>query len=459
MSTPAARKRSKRWALAAVLLLVVIVAGVAAATLLKPAASTTSNVSTGRVTRQTLKVVVSGSGSAVVSNAVTVNPKISGTVKKLYASLGKKVDAGDTLYTLTSDTIDTQVLQAKASLLQAKQSLNQAEASKQQAANQLYQARTQKIQAQQELDNLQGQPSSTAGLANKIVIAKRALVSAKKNVAAAEDSLDNADVGIEVAEANYTSAQENYNDVKDGSSDTVITAPIDGVVTVQPLSVGSDVTAGTTNSSSSGSSGSSGSAMGTTSSSTSNSSGSGSSITISDMSSLEVEVSVSEADITSVAIGQIASITFDAIANKTYAGTVRSISPNGTTSSGVVNYTVTLKLKAQDSKLKPDMTATADIATRVATDVLTVPSAAVKSANGSTYVTVVDAGGAMAQAPVTVGVSDDSHVEVKSGLTEGQTVVTGSASTSSSTGAGNSSKAAGGFMMGGGVPGSGPGGR
>ena len=81
----------------------------------------------------------------------------------------------------------------------------------------------------------------------------------------------------------------------------------------------------------------------------------------------------------SLQIGQKAEITFDAIPDKIFAGTVSLVSPNGSSSSGVVSYDVDLTLDSQDPLLKPDMTATADIQTLVAENVLVVPNAAVKT--------------------------------------------------------------------------------
>jgi len=456
----AARKRKSRWAVAVVIALVVIVAAAAAFALLRPDSSTTSSPSTATAQIQTLSVLVSGTGTAVVADAVTVNPQISGTVEKLYVSLGETVTAGDKLYTISSDDVETARLEAKASLLQSEQSLSQAKSTKQQASNQLYSAKTAQIQAQQNLDDLRSQPATTPGVDDKITIAKRELTSAKKSVTSAKASVSSAEIGIDVAEANHTSAQQSYDDAVDSTKDTVVTAPIDGVITALPISVGSDVSGGTS-SSSSGSSGgaSTGGGASTADSTSSSSSSSGSSITISDMGSLEVEVSISEADITTVAIEQTATITVDAISDATFVGTVKSISPNGTTSSGVVSYTVRLSLDNADERLKPAMTATADIGTLVAENVVTVPSAAVKTQGDTKYVVVLK-DGVQSNQNVTVGVSDDTNTEITTGLSEGAVVVTGS-TTAASTSDSSSQRGGGGLMMGGGGPPSGgpPGGN
>jgi membrane fusion protein, macrolide-specific efflux system len=465
----AARKRKGRWATVMVVVLFVAVAGAAGYTLLKSKTSSSgATVSTATVKRDTIKVLVSGTGSAVVADSVAVNPQISGTVQKLYVSLGETVSAGDDLYTISSESVDTQLLQAKASLLQSEQSQEMAKQSLQQAKNQRYAAKTTQIKAQQNLDALESQPSTTPGVANQITIAKREVTNAKSAYTAAGTAVSAAEIGVQVASANLNSAQQSYDDAVASTNDTVVKAPIDGVVTALPLSVGSAVTAGTTSSSNSSSGGtaassSSGSSSSGGSAGTSTSTSSGSSLTISDVSNLKVQVAVSEVDVPSLKTGQTAAITFDAISDRVFVGTVGLISPNGTSSSGVVSYDVDLTLAAQDPSLKPDMTATADIETLVAENILVVPSTAVKTDGTVKYVEVVDQAGTVSRSVVTVGVSNDSYTEVKSGVTEGVSVSTGAvaSATASASSSSKSSSAGGGFMMGGGAPPSGgpPGGN
>jgi multidrug efflux pump subunit AcrA (membrane-fusion protein) len=135
---------------------------------------------------------------------------------------------------------------------------------------------------------------------------------------------------------------------------------------------------------------------------------------------------------------------------------VKSIMPNATTSSGVVNYTVYLKLDQLDTQMRTGMSATIDIETTVAENVLAVPSAAVKTNNGSKYVLVVGPNGTTTNKTVTVGVSDDSYTQIVSGIAEGTAVSTGAASSASSgssrsggNGSSSSSRQGAGMMMGG----------
>jgi macrolide-specific efflux system membrane fusion protein len=465
------RKKRGRWVAAgAILVLLIVVAIVGWQLTSRGSAPSTSSLATATAVRRTITVTVSGTGSSVAANSITVNPQISGTVEKLGVSLGETVTAGQTLYTISGSDVETALLKAKASLLQSEQSLTQARSSYRQAESQLYSANTQVIQARQSVDNLESEPTTAPSHAYNLKVAKRQLSSAKAGVSSAELGVTSAELGIESAEANLTTAKESYTSAKDDASQTEVTAPSGGVITALPISVGSAVSAGTNSSSSSGSSAggsSTGSAGSSSSGSSSSSSGSGSSITITDMSSMQVELTVSEVDIPKVAVGQKASITFDAISGKTFTGVVKSIMPNATTSSGVVNYTVYVKLDSLDPRLRTGMTASVDVQTQVASDVVAVPSAAVKTGSGTKYVVVVDpASGQTRTTPVSVGVSDDTYTQILSGVSAGTVVSTGSASNSSSSSGSSSgtsssnSRSGGAFMMGaGGPPSGGPGGN
>lgn len=103
------------------------------------------------------------------------------------------------------------------------------------------------------------------------------------------------------------------------------------------------------------------------------------------------------------------------------------------------------------------MTATADIGTQVAKDVVTVPSAAVKTQGDTKYVVVLKDGVTRNQ-NVTTGVSDDTNTEIKEGLSEGAVVVTGSTTAATTTSSSSRQRGgAGGLMMGGdGPPSGGP---
>lgn len=167
-------------------------------------------------------------------------------------------------------------------------------------------------------------------------------------------------------------------------------------------------------------------------------------------------LSLNEVDATKVALGDKATLTFDAIEDLTLTGSVDEIDTVGTVTQGVVSYTVKVSFDSQDSRIKPGMTVNAAIITDVKADVLSVPSSAVKTQNGASYVLVftpeIDAAAGSkgitsksepTRVPVETGISDDTTVEIISGLTEGQQVVTRS-TTASAAAATNGATARGG---------------
>lgn len=154
------------------------------------------------------------------------------------------------------------------------------------------------------------------------------------------------------------------------------------------------------------------------------------------------EVSVNEVDAAQIKVGEKATLTFDAISDLTMTGTVSSIDTVGTVSQGVVSYTVKIALDTQDERVKPGMTVNAAIITATKTDVLAVPSSAVKTSGGRSYVlafepavsgTTITTATAPTQIPVTTGISDDTQVEITSGLTVGAQIVVKSSSATQTT--------------------------
>lgn len=108
------------------------------------------------------------------------------------------------------------------------------------------------------------------------------------------------------------------------------------------------------------------------------------------LSSLLVDVKVSEVDINTVSIGQPVTLTFDAILGKEYHGEVVEVTQAGTVEEGVVNFTVTVELTDPDSLVKPGMTAGVNIVVEEMQDVLLVQNRAVRLVDGARVVYVLE---------------------------------------------------------------------
>ena len=149
--------------------------------------------------------------------------------------------------------------------------------------------------------------------------------------------------------------------------------------------------------------------------------------TIYDMSELTFDLSIDELDIGYIRVGQPVTFTVDALDGAEYKGTVTNVSVNGTTQNGVTVYPITVSVTEFDDRLLPGMNVDASIVVEEAENVLAVPLNAVNRGN------VVYVKGQKTeegdQAPdgyftreVELGISDDSYIEIKSGLQEGDVV-------------------------------------
>ena len=175
---------------------------------------------------------------------------------------------------------------------------------------------------------------------------------------------------------------------------------------------------------------------------------------------LYMTLSIDESEIGSVKVGQAATITLNANEDTEYTGTITKINEIGTYSSSGSTYTATLSIE-NDGNIKIGMSASCTITLEEATDVIAVPIEAVQTKDGQKYVIVVNSDGSTTEVDVETGISDDSYVEITSGLSGGETIQmtstttqsTGSSSSSSSKNSGGLTSGMSGGMQQGGGPG------
>lgn len=377
----------------------------------KSNASSAVQYQTSTVAAGTLTSTITGSGNLYVDSTASISPTISGTVKNLKVKLGDAVTKGQVLFTIDdSGQLDATVTKASSSITQAKQSLEN--------------AKTQLLQAQQDVTTANTRNTEKAGTVSD---AELAIISQK--VVAAQAS-------VEVATNGVTTAQSDYSLAKTNAAKRTVTSPIDGTVTSLTIANGDTV------GSSSGSS----------------ATGSMAAVVIDNLNTLKAKVSLNEVDAIAAAVGQKASLTFDAISDLTLTGKIESVSVTGTVSNGVVSYEAIIGLDAQSASLRPQMTTTATITTNVKQNVISVPTTAIKTSNNVSYVQVME-NKTPRQQEVTLGISSDTNTEITAGLSVGQTIVTSTVSSTSTTSSSNSSNKEGGVAgMGatrvmGGVPG------
>jgi multidrug efflux pump subunit AcrA (membrane-fusion protein) len=346
---------------------------------------------TALVARGVVQSTVSGSGNLQAASELDLGFKTSGVVTHIYVKQGQHVSTGQLLAAVDPQSAEVTLEQAKASLLDAQASL-----------------------ATDEETDGESSSSSTVSSATR----EATLASAK--AAVRSDTL---------------TVQSDEEAVQD----TRLYAPEDGTIVTLSGEVGETVSAtGTTKVSSTSSSASSGeSSKGSGASTASSASTSSASFAVlSKLESMQLVVSLSESEIGNIKVGQIATVTVEALSGAKLAAHVSEVAELSTSSSGAVSYDVTFKLEQMRSGLRPGMSATAEVVIKQS-EGLNVPTAAISGAG----VTVLRSGKELRQ-PVTSGLAGDTATIVLSGLKAGETVVLPAAASTSST-AGSSAKVAG----------------
>lgn len=193
---------------------------------------------------------------------------------------------------------------------------------------------------------------------------------------------------LQAAQASVDQAQAGVDQALQTVKDTTVTAPISGVVSAKNLNPG-DIASTTT-----------------------------SIVTISS-STVKVQVSVPQTQVTDLKPGDLASISGAVLGNQTLAGKVTNVAPSGNTQNRSFTVDVTPN---QQGVLLPGMFVQVAIAVRVDQNVIAVPGSAVVQKESGAYVFVVQQGVAH-QVPVQLGLANANQTEITSGIQPGQLVV------------------------------------
>ena len=231
----------------------------------------------------------------------------------------------------------------------------------------------------------------------------------------ARSARDSAHANVTALEQRIGQARANLAAARDTLSKTTMRAPMDGVVTALPVEEGEVAVIGTMNNA--------GTVL----------------MTIADMSVVEAVMEVDETDIPAVKVGQRASVTIDAYPNKTFAGLVTEVGSSpmkraGTSTTEAVNFEVKIQIEQPPPGIRPGFSASADIVTGTRAKALSIPIQALvvqEKKNGAGGKPQDEEGvflnqnGVVKFVPVKTGLSGDSAIEIVSGVSEGQQIVTG----------------------------------
>lgn len=395
------RKSGRKWLWLSVALVVLIAAGVGTFLLLRPASGNQAQ-SVNRTVQATLGTqtrTVAVSGTLSPRKQSEVNFAVSGTITHVYVKAGDKVTKNQRLARVDDTELVNAVSLARANLTTARANYTEV------------------------VDN----DSSTA-----------AVTSASAQVRSAKASL--------------TSAQQNLDAA-------VLRSPIAGTVAAVTAEEGDSVSgsSGSSSSSSRSSSSSSGNS-GSSNSSSSSSTSSSAQFSVISTATWKLEGSVGSADLGSLKPGQTVQVTPSG-ASEAIKGTVASVGIVATsTSDGSATFPVTINLSGTHTGLFSGTTASAVVTIGSYPDVLTVPTAAIRTENGTTVVTKLD-GTTASTVEVTVGRVFGSESEITKGLSAGDSVqITFTRSSGTNTTGTQGEGGPGGGLGGGGLGGGGLGG-
>mgnify|MGYP005832225437 FL=1 len=333
---------------------------------------------TEKVTRGDIISSVTATGTVNPVTTVLVGTQVSGTIKHIYVDFNSPVKKGQIVAQIDPATFEAQVEQSRANLLAAQSNIQKAEATL--------------IDAKRTLER-------NRLLFSKGLIARSDLDSAETNYETAKAQAETAKAQAEQAKASLKMAETNL-------MYTRIVSPVDGIVISRNVDVGQTVAA---------------------------SFQTPTLFTIAqDLTKMEIHCNVSEADIGRVKTGQTAEFTVDAYPDTIFKGKVYQIRNAPITVQNVVTYDVVVKVENPDLKLKPGMTANISIIVETKRDILKIPNAALrfrppemekdKRPLKRKGVWMID-NGKLTRREITLGISDGSYTEVRSGLNEGDSVI------------------------------------
>ena len=317
-----------------------------------------------------IQIGVTATGTIEPVTSVTVGTQVSGIVSRIYVDYNSVVKKGQVIAELDKTNLTSELNTAKANLASAQSSLNY------------------------ETDNYKRYKT----------LYSKGLVSA--------DEYESAKLSYDKALQTVVSQKEQLTKAQTNLGYATITSPIDGVVLSKAVEEGQTVAA---------------------------SFNTPELFSIAkDLKDMRVIADIDEADIGEVKEGENVKFTVDAFPNDTFEGVVTQVRQEATTTNNVVTYEVVISAPNADLKLKPGLTANVTIFTAEKNNVLSVPSKVlrytptvetigkkykIQDCNGKNKVWTLE-GNVLKAHAVKIGISDGSHTEIISGISNGVQVIT-----------------------------------
>ena len=403
-----------------IILGIVIVVLIIIAVVFKGKSSSAEEVKVTEVQPRTIIEKVSASGKIYPEVEVAIIPEISGEIIELYVEEGDSVRKGEPLVRINPNVYQDALERAQAAVLSAQANLGN--------------ARARAAQAEAQLERAKQEFNRSKRLYNEKVISQAEFEAAEASFNIAKAEADAAKESVNAAGYNVRSAEATLKEMRNNLGKTTVYSPMTGIVSLLNVEEGK-VVVGVAQ-------------MAVT-----------EMMRIANFDEMEARVEVSENDILKIKIGDTAEVEVEAYNDRIFKGIVTQISSSSNTRTGALtteqatNFTVKIRLLKESytdlfipSKSKfpflPGMSATVEIITNRASNVLTVPIEAVTTREAEKdedeekptktakktqeeikeYVFVYDNGIAR-QTEVKTGIQDDQYIQILSGVKEGTDII------------------------------------
>lgn len=351
-----------------------------------PGAMNETQYVTNDLDRGDIVVMVTATGSVEPTNKVEISSELSGTVRSVSFDFNDTVKTGDALACLDTDTLQANLARARANVSVAEARI---------------------VEVQVTLDETQKTYERATLLEEKGLSSNQAWLAAKATFDRTAASLSSAEANLAIANADLKLSEATL-------AKACLYSPIDGIVLERNVEVGQIVAASF-----------SAPVLFTL---------------AQDLSRMQLQVDIDEADIGRVNAGDAAVFTVEAYQNTTFPAAISELRYAPLTVNGVVTYKAILAIDNTKLLLRPGMTATADIIVSETRDVLRVPNAALRFtpppslapptspseqpiAEGKRTIWVLRNDLAR-PIPVTTGMTDGTYTEIVAGdLEEGDSVI------------------------------------
>jgi HlyD family secretion protein len=334
---------------------------------------------TEKIIRGDIEMAVTATGTVNPVTTVLVGTQVSGTIKNIYVDFNSPVKKGQLIARIDPALFEAQVNQAKANLISAKANLDKAEVTL--------------VDAKRTMER------------NKELLSKNLI--AQSDFDTAETNYETANASVSAAKSQVTQSEASLSSAETNLFYTKIVSPVDGIVVSRNVDVGQTVAA------------------------------SFQTPTLfsiaQDLTKMQIDTNVDEADIGNIKVGQDVEFTVDAYPDTTFKGKVWQIRNAPIIVQNVVTYDVVIQVGNPELKLKPGMTANVSIIVSISKDVLKIPNAALRFRPVEKVRTEVQQKGAGVwileqgepkRIPVSTGISDGNYTELVSGnIKEGQEVI------------------------------------